>query len=179
MQPGPHWVYIRKWCLVAGEANANGKSKVFLGTTPVTVDDEDFDRWVGTRLDIAFGPRPSTYAGPAAGMTGNQPAMDFLALSKMLSTTIGTNMMQFSQAVTPTGGAAGSTGDEWGSGEMKGPACLLSEVPEIDQPTIHMLCLRASNRVILFRNVQRFFSADFSAVSAVTSLCAVFLRRVA
>ena len=59
---------------------------------------------------------------------------------------------------------------------MNGPACLLSEVPEIDQPTIHMLCLRASNRVILFRNVQHFFSADFSAVSAVTSLCAVFLE---
>jgi hypothetical protein len=111
-EPGPHWEFIRKWCLVAGQANANGKSKVFLDTTPVTVDDEDFDRWAGTRLDITFGPRPSTSTGPAAGMTGNQLAMDFLALSKMLSTTIGTNMMQFSQAVTPTGGAAGSTGGE-------------------------------------------------------------------
>jgi hypothetical protein len=97
---------------VAGQANANGKSKVFLNTTPVTVDDKDFNRWVGTRLDIAFGPRPSTSVGPAAGTTGNQLAMDFLALSQMLSTTIGTNMMQFSQAVTPTGGAAGATGGD-------------------------------------------------------------------
>jgi len=92
-EPGHHLECVRKWCLVAGQANADGKSKVFLGTTPVTVDDEDFDRWVGTRLDIAFGPHPSTSAGPAVGMTGNQPAMDFLALSQMLSTTIGTNMM--------------------------------------------------------------------------------------
>jgi len=99
-EPGHQWEYARKWCLVAGQSNANGKSKVFLDTIPVTVDDEDFDRWVGTRLDIAFGPRPSTSAGPAAGMTGKQPAMDFLALSQMLSTIIGTNMMQFSRAVT-------------------------------------------------------------------------------
>ncbi len=42
-EPGHHWEYLRKWCLVAGEANANGKSKVFLDTTPVTVDDEDFN----------------------------------------------------------------------------------------------------------------------------------------
>jgi hypothetical protein len=103
-EPGHHWEYVRKWRLVAGQANANMKSKVFLDTTPGTVNDEDFDRGVGTRLDIAFGPRPSMSAGPTAGMTGNQPAMDFLALSKMLSTTIGTNMMQFSQAVIPTGG---------------------------------------------------------------------------
>ena len=103
-EPGPHWEYVRKWCLVAGQANANWKSKVCLDTTPVTVDDEDFDRWVETRLDIAFGPRPPTAAGPSAGLTSNQPAMDFLKLSQMLSTTIGTNMMQFSQAVTPTGG---------------------------------------------------------------------------
>ena len=34
--PGHHWEYVRKWCLVAGQANANGKSKVFLDTTPVT-----------------------------------------------------------------------------------------------------------------------------------------------
>ncbi len=111
-EPGQQWEYVRKWCLVAGQANANGKSKVWLDTTPVTVDDEDFDRWVGTRLDIAFGPRPPTAAGPSAGVTSIQPAMDFLKFSQMLSTTIGTNMLQFSQAVNPTGGAAGATGSE-------------------------------------------------------------------
>jgi hypothetical protein len=119
-EPGHHWEYVRKWCLVAGQANANGKSKVCLDTTPVTIDDEYFDRWVGTRLNIAFRPRPPTAAGPSAGLTGNQPAMDFLALSQMLSTTIGTNMMQFSQAVTPTVGAAGATGSETALATSKG-----------------------------------------------------------
>jgi hypothetical protein len=42
-EPGHHWEHVRKWCLVAGQANANGKSKVCLDTTLVTVDDEDFD----------------------------------------------------------------------------------------------------------------------------------------
>ena len=93
---------------------------MFLDTTPGTVDDEDFDRGVGTRLDIAFGPRPPTAAGPLAGVTSNQPAMDFLKLSHMLSTTIGTNMLQFSQAVTPTGGAAGATGSETALATGKG-----------------------------------------------------------
>jgi hypothetical protein len=108
--PGHHWDYIRKWCLVAGQANANGKSKVFLDTNPVTIDDMDFNRWVGNRLDMTFGPHPLTSAGPAAGITGNQQAMDYLALSKMLATTIGSNMMQFSQAITPTGGGSQSHG---------------------------------------------------------------------
>jgi hypothetical protein len=119
-QPGDHWEYVRKWCLVAGQANTNGKSKVFLDTTPVTVDDEDFDRWVGSRLDTAFGSRPLMAAGPAVGRSGNQPAMDFLALSRMLSTTIGTNMMQFSQAVTLAGGVAGATGGDTALATGKG-----------------------------------------------------------
>jgi hypothetical protein len=42
-EPGQHWEYVRKWCIVAGQANANGKSKVCLDTTPVTVDDENLD----------------------------------------------------------------------------------------------------------------------------------------
>jgi hypothetical protein len=119
-EPGHHWEYVRKWCLVAGQVNANGESKVCLNTTPVTIDDEDFGRWFGTRPDIAFGPGPPTAAGPAAGLTGNQPAMDFLKLSQMLSTTIGTNMMQFSQAVTPTVGATGATGSETALATGKG-----------------------------------------------------------
>ncbi len=50
---------VRKWCLVASQAGTSGKSKVFLNTSPITIDDEDFNRWVGNRLDIAMGPRPA------------------------------------------------------------------------------------------------------------------------
>jgi hypothetical protein len=53
-------------------------------------------------------------------MIGNQPAMDFLVLSKMLSTTIGANMMQFSQTVTPTVGTAGTTGGDTALATGKG-----------------------------------------------------------
>ena len=56
-EPDHHWDYIRKWCLVVGQANANGKSKTFLDTNPVTINDGDFDRWVGNSLNITFGPQ--------------------------------------------------------------------------------------------------------------------------
>jgi hypothetical protein len=46
--------------------------------------------------------------------------MDHLALSKMLATTIGSNMMQLSQAITPTGGGAGATGGETALATGKG-----------------------------------------------------------
>jgi hypothetical protein len=94
---------------------------VFLDTNPVTIDDMDFNRWVENRLDMTFGPRPLTSVGPAAGITGNQQAMDYLALSTMIATTIGSNMMQFSsQAITPTGGGAGATGGETALATGKG-----------------------------------------------------------
>jgi hypothetical protein len=32
-EPGHHWDYIRKWCLVAGQANANKKARFFLTPT--------------------------------------------------------------------------------------------------------------------------------------------------
>jgi hypothetical protein len=46
-QEGEH---VRNWCLVASQAGANGKSKVFLETSPVTIDEEDFNKWVVNRL---------------------------------------------------------------------------------------------------------------------------------
>jgi hypothetical protein len=44
------WEHVRNWCLVASQAGANGKSKVFLETSPVTIDKEDFDKWVANCL---------------------------------------------------------------------------------------------------------------------------------
>ena len=46
--------------------------------------------------------------------------MDYLALSKMLATIIGSKMMQLSQAITPTGGGAGATGSEMALATRKG-----------------------------------------------------------
>lgn len=85
---------------------------MFLDTSLVTIDDAEFDQWVGNHLDTFFGPRPAVSAVPPAGLAGNQQAMDYLALSKMLATTIGSSIMQFSQAITPVAGAVGATGGE-------------------------------------------------------------------
>ncbi len=97
---------------MASQTGANGKSKVFFETSPVTIDDKDFDRWVGNRLDVLLRPCPMTMVtGVAAGgaevagvVGGNQQALDYLALAKLLANTIGSHMMQFSQAISPQGG---------------------------------------------------------------------------
>jgi hypothetical protein len=62
---------------------------MFLDTAPVTIDENKFDRWVGIKLDITLGPQPSG-ANPTktAGAAGTQ-AINYLAMSKMLATTIG------------------------------------------------------------------------------------------
>jgi hypothetical protein len=62
----------------------------------------------------------STAPAAGAGATGNQQAMDYLALSKMLATTIGSNMLQFSQAVAPQGGVAAATGGDTALATGKG-----------------------------------------------------------
>ncbi len=61
-----------------------------------------------------MGPCPSMSTAPVAvaGAAGNQQAIDYLAKSKMLATTIGSNMLQFSQAVAPQGGVATATGGD-------------------------------------------------------------------
>jgi hypothetical protein len=46
--------------------------------------------------------------------------MDYLALSKMLATTIGSNMLQFSQAIAPQGGVATATGGDTALATGKG-----------------------------------------------------------
>jgi hypothetical protein len=95
---GQQWECVHKWCLVASQAGANGKSKVFLDTSPITIDNEGYGQWVGNRLDISVGPCPSVSAVASTGTAGNQQGMDYLALSTMLARTIGSNMLQFSQS---------------------------------------------------------------------------------
>jgi hypothetical protein len=105
---------------VACQAGNNGMSKVFLNTVPITIDDKEFDRWVGTKLDITLGPRPSG-ASPTmmAAAVGTQ-AFDYLAMSKILATTIGANMMQLSQAMTPILAVAGTAGNDTALATGKG-----------------------------------------------------------
>ncbi len=117
---GQQWEWVCKWCLVASQAGAKGKSKVFLDISPVTIDEEGFDQWVGNWLDISVGPCPLVFAVASTGMAGNQQGMDYLALSTMLARTIGSNMMQFSQSIAQQVGAAGATGGKTALATGKG-----------------------------------------------------------
>jgi hypothetical protein len=84
-----------------------------MDTSPVMIDDEEFDRWVGNKLDATLGPRPTAVATRGTqGAPVPQHGMDYVALSKMLATTIGTNMMNFSNAIAPQFSAASSTGSD-------------------------------------------------------------------
>ncbi len=108
-QPPCHkWEYIWRWCVVAGHAGPSGKSRVFLDTTPITIDDKDFAWWVGQCLDIRSRPRP---AGATRALTSaaTTPAVDYLTLSKILATMIDTNILQFSQAIVLQAAAGGNS----------------------------------------------------------------------
>ena len=101
------WELLRRWCLVASQTGTQqNKSKLNLDITPVTIDDEDFDRWMGNRLDGSLGPRPMVAASASqpANMATNTAA-EYLALSKMLAT----NMLQFSQNIAAQVGTAALT----------------------------------------------------------------------
>jgi hypothetical protein len=110
---------VRKWCLVAGQSGANRKSKVFLEISPVTIDDDDFDLWVGNCLDISLGPRlggsPQATVGPEAN-----GGMDYSALARMMDMTVGTMMMHLNQAVAPQWGGQGLSGNKTALSTGKG-----------------------------------------------------------
>ncbi len=68
------WEHVRNWCLVASQAGTNGKSKVFLETSPVTIDKEDFDKWMANCLSTI---RKATPHQPTIGAKENgDPAIN-------------------------------------------------------------------------------------------------------
>jgi hypothetical protein len=51
------WKTVIDWCMLAGQANQNGKSLLSIEVASVAIDDDEFNTWVGSKLDVAFGPR--------------------------------------------------------------------------------------------------------------------------
>jgi hypothetical protein len=94
------WETVCNWCFCAAQAGANGKSHLAIEVDSVVIDDEDFDKWVGDKLDQALGHRPAT-AGTQTPPTPQAPTpvTDYLQLSHLLATTVGQGMMHFTQAV--------------------------------------------------------------------------------
>jgi hypothetical protein len=77
----------------------NSKSLLLIKVNLVAIDNDEFDTWVGQKLDVALGPQPTQ--APQA-VTTPQPLMaDYLQLSLLLAATVGQGMMQFTQALAP------------------------------------------------------------------------------
>jgi hypothetical protein len=117
---GQQWECVQRWCLVACQTGNNGKSKVFLDTVPFTIDDDEFDQWVGTKLNITLGPRPSGVTLTMMAVVMGTQAINYLTMSKMLATTIGANMMKFSQAMTPVSTGVVTAGNDTALATGKG-----------------------------------------------------------
>ncbi len=50
------WKKVIKWCLVANQSDANDrKSLLSIEVDSVTIDDDNFDTWVESKLDMALG----------------------------------------------------------------------------------------------------------------------------
>jgi hypothetical protein len=106
------WDTTRRWCLCASQAGQNGKSLLAFEVDSVVIDDEDFDKWVGDKLDQALGRRPTITNTPMPTTTPQAQTQvpDYLHLSQLLASTVGQGMMHFTQAVAPAGGGLSGTG---------------------------------------------------------------------
>ena len=111
--------------MVAGQAGNNNKSHVFLDINSVTIDNKEFDLWVGQKLDSNLGPCPAI-AGASQPGTPNQAA-DYVNFSRILATTVGSSMLQFTQAVLPSA----ATGPHSGQNGAILSAILIKIVPEL------------------------------------------------
>ncbi len=102
------WSTVTDWCLLAGQADENGKKSLLsIEVDLVAIDDKEFDVWVGGKLDVALGPHPMKT--PQVAMANQPPMQDYLQMLRLLASTVGQGMMQFSQAVAmqaTTGGTA-------------------------------------------------------------------------
>ncbi len=123
--PKTSWDLIHNWCMVAGQAGNNNKSHIFLDIDSVTINDKEFDLWVGQKLDSNLGPRPAIASASQQG-TPNQAA-DYVNFSQILATSVGSSMLQFTQAVLPSAVAGPATPLEMGKGFNKDQIAKLKD----------------------------------------------------
>ncbi len=99
------WSTVQDWCICARQAGQNNKSLLSIELDSVKIDDDEFDTWVGHKLNQALGPHP-THAQQAVTTPQQPPVTDYLQLSQLLAATVGQEMMHFTQAVAPQAPAA-------------------------------------------------------------------------
>ena len=106
------WNTVVEWCLVASQADGNNKKSLLsIEVDSVAIDDDEFDTWVESKLDMALGRRPSRNSHHQ-GAQAQQPnhMNDQLNMARLLASTVGQGMLHFTQAVAgqTTAGAAGT-----------------------------------------------------------------------
>jgi hypothetical protein len=84
---------------VAGQAGGNNKSLLAINVNSVVIGNDEFNAWVGHKLDIVLGPRQASTT--AAVVPGPNTLPDYVQMSWLLASPVGQGMMQFTQAVTP------------------------------------------------------------------------------
>ncbi len=67
------WHTVQDWCVFAGQGRVNNKSLLAIVVESEAIDDDEFNTWVGQKLDAALGSRPPTQASQAT--TTPQPLM--------------------------------------------------------------------------------------------------------
>ncbi len=81
-------------------SGAKQQSLLFIELNSLSIDDDEFDTWVGHKLNQALGPRP-THAQQAVTTPQQILLTDYLQLSQLLTATVGQGLMHLTQAVAP------------------------------------------------------------------------------
>ncbi len=94
---------------MARQADANNrKSLLSIEVKSVVIDDDEFDTWVESKLDMALGKQPAKHWPPQITTALHPPAHDHLQMARLLASTVGQGMMAV--ATQSGGGGAGLLG---------------------------------------------------------------------
>jgi hypothetical protein len=92
--PDDQWKTTIDWCLVASQADTNNrKSLLSIEVHSVVIDDDEFNTWVESKLDMALGKRPAKNGPPQRAMALQLPVHDHLHMARLLASTVGQGMM--------------------------------------------------------------------------------------
>jgi hypothetical protein len=83
--PEDQWKTIIEWCLVASQTDVNNrKSLLSIEVDSVVIDDDKFDTWVESKLDMALGKQPAPGVPQQWAMAPQQQQMhDHLHIARL------------------------------------------------------------------------------------------------
>ena len=89
--PADDWSLVKKWCMVAAQAKADGDSHVALKLQPANSADKSFLDWCERRIDTTMGLRVREIGGQGSGQQGGQAHL--LATTATAMKNIGNQMV--------------------------------------------------------------------------------------